>query len=283
MSISPQITALVHTRNEENQLAGCLESLQWADELLVADMASTDQTRSIAVRFGARVLEMPVLPIVEKVRNLALAQCTHDWVFILDADERATPALANGLRNAIKNSEAAAAFTVPRKNYFLGTWLEHGCWPDPQTRLVRKGLASWSGLIHEHPEIKGPIHHLPPDPEAAIEHTGYVLDLGKFLEKQLRYSRLDAERLKQNVAPPIWPWLLRRPVSEFLGRYFASGAWRHGMHGLVWSLCMGLYEAQVAINYWDLQRSSAQLTTPSSLRRKVRFEALRTAIKFLRP
>lgn len=277
------ISALVHTRNEREHLPGCLESLRWADEIVVADMASQDGTRDIASRYGARIIDMPLEPIVERVRNRAAAECRGDWLLVIDADERVSPALAQRIPELVQNNKAAAAFSIPRKNYFLGVWLEHGNWPDHQIRLARRGKIQWSDMIHEHPRVEGDVIALPADPLQAIEHPGYVTDLGRFIEKLARYSQLDAARLEEKLAPPLWPWLLRRPLSEFFGRYISESAWRHGLHGFIWSGLMAAYQFQLAAHYWNLQRpiNSAQVD-PATLRSRVRREIWRAAVKWLR-
>jgi len=274
------ISALVHTRNERQQLPGCLESLAWADEIVVADMASDDGTREFAASRGARVFDMPREPIVERVRNRAAAECCGDWLLVIDADERVSPALAKRIRELVASSEAAA-YSIPRKNYFLGVWLEHGNWPDPQIRLAQRGKIRWSDLVHEHPTIDGRVVDLPANPNEAIEHPGYAEDLGKFMAKLLRYSPLDAERLETKIRPALWPWIVRRPLSEFYGRYMKEGSWRHGMHGLVWSGLMAVYQFQVAAHYWDRQRKAAK-EDPAQLRRQTRLEIWRAAAKWLR-
>lgn len=272
------ITALVHTRNEREQLPGCLESLRWADEIVVADMQSNDGTREIALDFGARVIEMPIEPIVERVRNAAAAQCLGDWLMVVDADERVSPDLAKRIPS-LATATDVAAYSIPRKNYFLGVWLEHGNWPDPQIRLARRKKIRWSELVHEHPIVDGRVQILPANPDEVIDHPGYATNLGAFMAKQLRYSELDAERLAAKISPPIWPWLFRRPVSEFYGRFAKEGAWRHGLHGFVWSGIMATYQFQLAAHYWE---KSAQAMDVRGLRRKTTLEVLRAAWKWLR-
>jgi glycosyltransferase involved in cell wall biosynthesis len=280
-SASPKITALVHTRNESAWLAGCLETLQWADELIVADMTSTDDTREIATRFGARIIDMPLHPVVEPVRNLALSQCTHDWVLIVDADERVPASLAEHLRTLAKTSPASA-IGLPRKNFFLGEWLEHGFWPDHQVRFVRRKQIDWPTLVHEPPKVDGQQINLEANPAWALEHPGYGASLSRFIQKFVHYSRLDAERQAATVKPAIWPYLIRRPASEFLGRYLGQQAWRHGMHGLVWSLLQATYQLLVACHYWDLQRSNQSVPPAETLRRETRNELGRTLLKWFR-
>jgi glycosyltransferase involved in cell wall biosynthesis len=274
------ISALVHTRNEREQLPGCIESLRWADEIVVADMASVDGTREIARNMGARVIEVPEEPIVERVRNRAATECKGDWLMVIDADERVSPALAKKIPELVKVSDVAA-YSIPRKNYFLGVWLEHGNWPDPQIRLARKGRIRWSELIHEHPEVDGNVVALPANPDEVIEHPGYVTNLARYIAKLAHYSELDAERLGEKLAPAIWPWILRRPLSEFYGRYVSEGAWRHGMHGFVWSGLMAMYQFQLAVNYWSRQRENPPMAA-KELRAQTRQEILRAALKWLR-
>ncbi len=276
------ITALIHTRNEKANLPDCLRSVAWADEVVVADMASTDGTREIAASFNARVIDMPLAPIVEPVRNLAISQCTSEWILIVDADERIPAKLATYLQ-ALTGKAQAVAYAVPRRNFFLGEWLEHGFWPDYQTRFFRKGAVVWSDLVHELPAINGKFDSLPADPEAALEHPGYGNDLTNFIQKLVKYAPLDAERLANTLKPPIWPYLVRRPAGELLGRYIRCGAWRHGMHGLVWSLLLAQYQLLIAVHYWAKYRNEMSVQPPETLRRQFRWEALREAVKWWRP
>lgn len=276
------ITALVHTRNEEVHLPDCLRSVAWADEVVVADMASTDATREIAEAHGARVIDMPIAPVVEPVRDLAVSQCRGEWVLVVDADERVPPALAQQLRELTANG--AAAYALPRRNYFLGEWIEFGFWPDHQVRFFRRGTVSWSELVHERPRVEGELRELPADPDRALEHPGFGNDLSRFVEKLVRYSALDAKRLEATVRPPVWPFLLRRPLAEFFGRYYTAQGWRHGMHGLVLSLILAGYQFLTVIHYWWLvEGAQGKRRDSRRLRRGVVLEILRFTVKWLRP
>ena len=172
----PAISALVHTRNEAAVLGPCLESLRWVDELIVADMGSTDATREIAAAAGARVIDVPVVPLVDTVRNLAVGQCAGPWVLVVDADERVPPTLAARLREiaAGPTATAADAYALPRQNRFLGVWLEHGFWPDPQVRFFRQEAARWTDHVHEPPRVTGRLEELPAEPAFALDHPGYA-------------------------------------------------------------------------------------------------------------
>ena len=284
----PAISALVHTRNEAAVVGPCLASLRWADELVVADMASTDGTRDLARAAGARLVEVPVVPLVDTVRNLAVERCAGPWVLVVDADERVPPTLAARLREMAADPDAADAYALPRQNRFLGVWLEHGFWPDRQTRFFRRGAARWTDHVHEPPRVTGRRVELPADPAFALDHPGYAADLGRFVAKLARYAPLDARRLRETENPAVFPWLLRRPLSEFTNRYFRDGAWRHGAHGLVWSGLQGTYQFLVAAHLWALREAENAAADPNTildaarLRRGTRREGLRAAARLLR-
>ena len=275
----PKISALIHTRNESAFIDACLESVAWADEVIVADMASTDDTRAKAAARGARIIDMPVVPYVDTVRNQALAACAGDWILVVDADETVPPMLATRLRE-LAAAPTADAYALPRRNYFLGVWVEHIFWPDHQTRFFRRGVAAWDGVVHHAPEVQGRMETLPADPARALEHPGYGNDVHRMLVKTVNYTQFEVERLKA-LAPAPWPYLLRRPISEFIGRYFGGG-WRHGMHGLVLSLILTAYQLFAAIQYWAAIRGTAAAPSSGALRGAVRWEAWRTAVKLLR-
>jgi glycosyltransferase involved in cell wall biosynthesis len=276
------ISALVQAHNEERNLPGCLESLTWVDELVVADHASTDATRSIALAAKARILDMPALGFVEPTRNDAIRQCAGDWIVLLDADERVSPLLAQRLRELSRTAEEAG-FWIPRKDYFLGQWLEYGSWPNYQLRFFRRTKVTWPTLVHEHPQIDGKIGRLPADPLAALEHPGYADDLQRFVLKLVEAAPFDADRLAQTWRPPVWPYLVRRPLGEFLGRYLRGQAWRHGMKGLVWSMVAANYHLLVAMHYWAKYCPGDDgVPSPAKLRRSVRWHFCREAIKWLR-
>jgi glycosyltransferase involved in cell wall biosynthesis len=246
-------------------------------------MASTDATREIAASHGAKIIDVPLAPVVEPARNLAVSHCHGEWVLVVDADERVMPALAERLR-ALKAKNGVEAYAIPRRNYFLGQWLEFGFWPDYQVRFFRKGSVVWSDKFAL-PIVSGTLIQLPADPHAALEHPGYGNDLTRFISKLVRYSPLEAQYLLEVWDHPLWPYFLRRPMGEFYGRYIRSEAWRHGMNGLVWSLLMAFYQLLVNIHCWALLRQSNNNgdLAPDKLRRKVRWEVVRSFNKWLRP
>jgi len=245
-------------------------------------MRSTDATRKIAEEFGVKIIDMPLAVVVEPVRNSAISQCSGDWILIVDADERVPESLARLLCD-LPNDNETVAYALPRRNHFLGQWLEHGFWPDYQVRFFRKGAVTWSDNVHEPPSVHGQLTSLPANPSAAIEHPGYGGNLSTFIEKLVRYSSLEAQRMSKTGSLPIWPYLIRRPFGEFYGRYITSEAWRYGMLGLVWSLLMSYYQLLIVVHYWSLNQPSVDPPMDAAvLRRKVRWEAIRSVSKWVR-
>jgi len=278
---TPRISVLIHTRNEERWIADCIRSAVWADEIVIADMVSTDATRSIAEGLGARVVEVPMAKNVDEVRNEAMRSCTGDWLLVVDADERVSAGLAARVREIVQ-APAADAYWVPRKNYFLDTWMRHSLWPDPQMRFFRRGVASWSGVVHEAAQIRGSCATLPADPGLALEHPGACFDITLFFQKYVRYSALELERTAAMSEVGFVQFLIRRTVGEFINRYFGGG-WREGMAGLVFSAMRVACHLMVAAQVYARDHSAWREVSPVALRRQVRWEGLRSAIKLLRP
>lgn len=277
----PRVSVLIHTRNEERWIADCLRSAAWADEVVVADMASTDATREIVAGLGARIVDVPVAKNVDEVRNQAMEACTGDWILVVDADERVSPGLAVKVRELVRRPEADG-FLVPRKNYMLDAWLEHSMWPDEQLRLFRRGSASWSGVVHEAPVIRGVIARMAADPAVALEHPGACADLAAYFQRHVKYAGLETARIRVETEEQVLIYLLRRPLAEFLGRYFRQGGWRDGLPGLVFCLMRLAYALMIGANVYAANRGKFSPSQPSKLRSRVWWEGIRTALKLLR-
>ncbi|MFI5445781.1 glycosyltransferase family 2 protein [Polaromonas sp. UC242_47] len=149
------LSVIIITKNEEANLQACLESVRFADQWVVVDSASTDNTRAIASAFGAEVTTTQTWPGFGPQKNLALSLATQDWVLSLDADERVTPELAAEIRQAMQTS-GENAFEIPRLTQFCGQWIHHCGWtPDHVLRLFRRGQAEFSNdLVHERVILK---------------------------------------------------------------------------------------------------------------------------------
>lgn len=146
----PGLSVVLITKNEAANVAACLASVSFAQEIIVVDSGSTDETVALARQHGARVESTPDWPGFGPQKNRALALATQEWVLALDADERVTPELAGEIREVIARSDAVA-YELPRLTQFCGQWIRHCGWtPDHVLRLFRRGAARFSDdLVHE--------------------------------------------------------------------------------------------------------------------------------------
>src|ERR1700731_3187746 len=185
MTISVAIVAM----DEEANIGRTLASVRWADEIVLVDSGSKDRTCEIAREHRARVVVEPWRGYVAQ-KQYAIELCSKDWVLLLDADEEVSSGLAEEIRAAIANPDAASGYTLPRKNLFLGRWIRHGgFYPDPKLRLFRRGQGFVTGHDpHDRCEIKPDVAQL----KNHLLHHAYPT-LESYLEHMNRYSSLGAE------------------------------------------------------------------------------------------
>ncbi|MGQ0811856.1 MAG: glycosyltransferase family 2 protein [Nitrospiraceae bacterium] len=249
MTVShPKISAVVIAYNDEPYMRACLESLQWADEIIVVDSYSTDATEKISRGFTDKIFQHEFHGF-GRLRNEAVAHASHDWVFSLDTDERAPAALQQEIRSVLHDPQADGYF-VPRRNYFLGRWIRHcGWYPDyRQPQLFRKDRMRYrDDLVHEGFELKGKLSYLS---EAAVQHP--FRDIDHYLMKQDRYSELMARRMVDQ-GRAFHPYqLLAHPCFTFLKMYILRRGFLDGVPGLILA---GLYAYYTFIKYarfWEL-------------------------------
>jgi glycosyltransferase involved in cell wall biosynthesis len=186
------ISVTIITKNEEASIGRCLQSVSWADELIVLDSGSTDRTVEIARGLGAKVVVRQDWPGFGSQKNRALDLATGDWVFSLDADEWVTPELGEEIGATITGKPEFDAYRLPRSSSFCGRFMRHsGWWPDYVVRLFRRGTARFSDdIVHERTLVDGGVGTL----RNPLMHETYV-DLEDMQEKFNRYSTLGAEAL----------------------------------------------------------------------------------------
>lgn len=188
----PRLSAAIITKNEAHRIQRCIDSVSFADEVVVVDSGSTDGTPGIAARLGARVLRTDDWPGYGPQKNRALAACRGQWVFSIDADERVTPKLRDDILSAIERPRADG-YEVLRVSTFCGREIRHGDWRDDRVlRLFRREAARFSDdLVHERVLIAGRPGRL----NGVLLHDS-VEDLADGYAKMTRYARLGAERLR---------------------------------------------------------------------------------------
>jgi len=231
------ISVYIVAYNEEAKLQAALESVAWADEIVLADSGSTDRTVELAERFGARVVQIPFEGF-GKLRNCAVEECTHEWIFSLDADERCTEEVRDEIKRIATDPEALDVYFVPRRNYFLGRWIRHSGWyPDyRQPQLFREGTLRYrEDLVHEGFMASGRIGYL----KHAIWQLPFQ-DLSEVLAKMQRYSSLGAEKLAgQGVKSSMGRALLHALVA-FVRIYIIKAGFLDGWAGFV--IALGNFE-----------------------------------------
>ena len=252
------LSVIILSRNEEKYIARAVESARFAGEVLVVDAKSTDRTREIAERLGAKVIERAWTGFRDQ-RNFALGEAAHEWVFMLDADEAATTTLASWLTAffaAGRDSCPPYGFKIHRVEYFLGKEITGACWnPSYQDRFFRRSKAKFVGEIHEYPVVEGGLVRAPED--AALLHNPRVT-VESFLEKMNRYTTVEAwdrYRLGERTG------LVHMGVTFFstwVKNYFYYKAYRDGAHGFVIALLEAVSRTVRHIKLWQIQRMKAE-------------------------
>lgn len=249
--IVEKISVVINTLNEEKNLLRALTSVKdFADEIVVVDMMSEDGTQSVARKFGAKVYEYEKAGYVEPARNFAISKTTGDWILILDADEELQSSLLKKLRGIVKKP-GADYYRLSRKNIIFGKWIKHSrWWPDYNIRFFKKGYVSWSEVIHSVPMTKGDGIDLEAREEAAIIHHHYQT-VEQFVERLNRYTTEHAKLLLKDGYFFEWSDLIRKPMNEFLSRYFQGEGYKDGLHGLVLAALQAFSEFVVYLKTWQ--------------------------------
>ncbi|MBI2753396.1 MAG: glycosyltransferase family 2 protein [Betaproteobacteria bacterium] len=222
------LSVVLVTQNAAALLPDCLASVPFADEIVVIDSGSTDGTAETAARHGARVLQKEWMGFGRQ-KQFAVRQARHDWVLCLDADERVSPELARSIREALR-APASPVYRMARRNRFLGRWLRHGeGYPDWCTRLFDRNSAAWSDdEVHEKV-----LYAVTPAALAGDLLHESAEDLGKYLEKQNRYSTLAAQQLFERGRTAGALALFLSPLVRFAKFYFLRLGFLDGVPGLV--------------------------------------------------
>lgn len=223
-----RVSAVVITLNAARTLDTCLSSVAFADEIVVVDCGSVDETGVIARRHNANVITEDWRGFGAQ-KNFAVAQASHDWVFCIDADEHVSEALRDSIRAELK-APRHRVYEMARCNKFLGRWLRHGeGYPDWNTRLFDRRHARWSDdQVHEHVIAEVDVGRLTGDLMHESQDT-----LASYLEKQNRYTTLQAERLYATGKPAHIGHLLLSPVFRFTRMTFLRLGFLDGVPGIV--------------------------------------------------
>jgi len=248
-----KLTVTVITRNEAPNIAAALESVAWADEIIVVDSHSTDETAAIARRLATRV-EVRDWPGYGAQKNHAAALASHDWILSLDADERVTPALAAEIRRVLSEPVPNKGYRIPRIAFYLGRWIRTTDWyPDYQLRLYDRRAGRWdTRRVHESVAIDGTVGSLTNE----LQHYPYR-DLSHHLATIDRYTTLAAEEWLAAGRRASDLQTFFSPRFAFLRNYVLKGGFRDGSAGLLVSILNSYYVFLKFAKLWELQHRPA--------------------------
>ena len=241
---NPRISVLILAKNEAENLPGCLLAARWADEVVVVvDAASTDHTRAIAESGADHVLTRTFDDFARQ-RNAALELATGDWVFAIDADERATPALEAEVRQVIEQARPEqVGFRVPIRSVILGRRFSYsGTQYDLPLRLFRRQHGRWVGAVHETVAIEGETGTLC----EALQHRT-IPDMQTFLRKVNEYTSLEAIKLEREGKPYRPLEAVVRPFWTFAKLYLGKQGFRDGLEGFIFCALSGF---SIAVRDW---------------------------------
>jgi len=249
------LSIIVPTNNRSDVVEDCLQSVRWADEVIVVDSYSTDGTLDIARKYADRVLQHEYgFSALQK--NWAIPQATHEWVMIVDTDERVPASLRDEICATLRASQPYVGYRIARVNMLLGKPLYHaGYYPDYQIRLFRRDSGRYDlRRVHAHIQLDGPcgtlrsplVHYAHRSLDQTIRN---LLVLMTTWEAEQRTQQ--AQRSNQRPTKGLALNLLLRPLGAFGLRYFRYGGWRDGYHGLVVSLLWAMYVAITYMKIWE--------------------------------
>ena len=256
-----RLSVTVIACNEEARLRACLESAAWADEIVVVDAESTDQTAAVAREFTGRVWVRPWPGFVAQ-KNFAIERASGDWVLSLDADEQVTPDLRSRVARVLAEDGPADGYAVPRRNVFWGRWVRHGgLYPDFQLRLFRRSAGRFVGDgVHESVQVTGRVERLA---EPLLHHSYRGVE--DFVSRSNRYSGLAAEDWIRRGRRVRLFHLVLRPLGRFLSMYIIRLGFLDGWRGLVLAILYADYVFLRMAKAWEGQRAGASADSQARL------------------
>ena len=242
------LSVTIITRNEAKNIAACIKSVSWADEILVVDAMSTDATVEIAKSLGAIVYQRKWTNFSDQ-KSFALSKASQEWVLSLDADERVSPELAEEIQSLLREEPPCDGYEIPRKTFYLGKWIRHcGWYPGYQLRLFQKAKTRLTARkVHEGFEVEGKICQLSGD---ILHYTAETLD--DHFKKLFLYSTLEAE--EKSKRRKIYRYdIFLHPMSAFFRKYIAQKGFLDGREGFLLSAMTALGNAMLYLKIFEIQ------------------------------
>lgn len=246
------LSAIIIARNEAPRIGKCIEALQFADEVIVVDNSSTDNTASVARQKGAVVLSRTAVDFA-KLRNIAASHAKSAWILYIDADEIVSVELRRSIQEAIGNTtNDISGYEIHRENYYLGTMWPKGEW---MLRLFRtQSLQGWRGKLHETAVVKGKIAKL----SGKLLHDTHRT-LTEMVHKTNEWSETEAA-LRFSIHHPRITWwrIIRVTITGFWYSFFSQEGWRAGTVGWIESMYQGFSMFITYAKLWELQNNASK-------------------------
>lgn len=247
------ISATLITYNEEQSIAGALESLSWVDEIVVVDSGSSDKTLDICRRFTDKIFHRDWTGYVDQ-KNFAVEKALHDWILSLDADERVSPELQAEIETLTSPESRCSGYRIPRVAFFLGRWIRHGTWyPDYQLRLFDRRHAGWEGgRVHESVKIPGKPELL----TGEIHHFTYR-NFDEYLKRLEIYSSLAALDYQDRGKPATRFNLFAKPLAAFVSSYLLKRGFLDGTPGFAVAVMSSISAFFKHAKLYELKRNAS--------------------------
>lgn len=249
------VSVVIIAKNEASRIADCLRSVEWADDIVVLDDYSTDNTVEICKQFTPRVYQRH-MDIEGKHRNYSYDLAKHDWILSLDADERVTPELQREITDLLKTGPTCNGYTIPRKNFMGNVWVRYGgMYPSAQLRFFRKDKFRYDELAEVHPQA------YMPDPRGALKSDVIHFTYRNFTDaiaKMDRQTDLEARKwFREKRKVGIFS-TMRKTVDRFWRAYFSKQGHKDGVIGLFLAVNSGMYQFLSYAKYWELKKNATQ-------------------------
>jgi glycosyltransferase involved in cell wall biosynthesis len=247
-----RVSVVISAFNEEQNIKDCLESVRWADEIIVINNSSTDKTELIAQKYTSSIICQENNPQrIDLQKNIGFEKAKNLWILSLDADERVPKELADEIISVTSAPSEEVAFEIPRKNIIFGKWIEHSLWwPDYQLRLFQKGKGKFTkATVHKSISVDGRVGKL----SEPMLHKSYT-SITQYVQKMDSiYAENEASMLVREGKKLRSLDALSMPAHDFLKTFFLQQGYKDGLHGLVLSLLQAFYAFLVFTKVWERQ------------------------------
>ncbi len=239
--------------NEEKNIRRCLESVKWADEIVVLDSFSTDNTLNICREYTGKIFQHKFDGHIQQ-KNRALELCSNEWIFCIDADEVVTDELRDSILKTDLGKNGIKGYYASRRVFYIGKWINHGGWyPDYKVRLVNKNFGSWGGINpHDELKVNGKTARLPGD----MLHYSYE-NISAHISQVNKFTEITAEEYGKIGKKPSVFNLTLRPLYKFIKMYFIKLGFLDGMRGFIIACIGAFYVFMKFVKLYEKKRASS--------------------------